>query len=86
MASDPATVDVDDGVGVRFNFPGVGRFRAISWDEWFAIFDRDQLAFVYEEESAVRPEGERQPRATPPSAPSGRLNLVKRRDDSTNRD
>jgi hypothetical protein len=53
--SGPATIDVNDGgVGIRFNFPGVGRFRPISWDEWFEHFDRNRLVFVYEEEVADR--------------------------------
>jgi hypothetical protein len=48
--SGPATIDVNDGgVGVRFNFPGAARFRPITWDEWFANFDRYRLVFVYEE-------------------------------------
>jgi hypothetical protein len=54
-ASGPATIDVKDGgVGIRFNFPGVGRFRPISWDEWFDQFERDQLVFVFEQEVADR--------------------------------
>ena len=54
-ASGPATMSVNDGgVGIRFNFPGVGRFRPISWDEWFEHFDRNRLVFVYEEEVADR--------------------------------
>jgi hypothetical protein len=53
--SGPATIDVNDGgVGIRFNFPGVGRFRPISWEEWFEHFDRYRLVFVYEEEVADR--------------------------------
>jgi hypothetical protein len=53
--SGPATIDVNDGgVGIRFNFPGVGKFRPISWDEWFEHFDRNHLAFLYEEEIADR--------------------------------
>ena len=48
--SGPATVNVvDGGAGVRFNFPGYGPFRSISWEEWFANFDQYQLAFVYED-------------------------------------
>jgi hypothetical protein len=48
--SGPATVDVHDGgAGIRFNFPGFGRFRPITWDEWFQNFDRHGLSFVYEE-------------------------------------
>jgi len=48
--SGPATVDVQDGdAGIRFNFPGFGRFRPISWEEWFDNFDRHELTFVYEE-------------------------------------
>jgi len=38
----------DDGTGIRFNFPGVGRFRPIEWDEWFRHFDAYSLVFVYE--------------------------------------
>ncbi len=53
--SGPATVHVhDDGAGIRFNFPGAGRFRPITWDEWFANFDRHHLTFVYEEEITDR--------------------------------
>jgi hypothetical protein len=48
--SGPATVHVrDGGVGVRLNFPGAGRFRPITWDEWFEHFERHHLMFVYEE-------------------------------------
>ena len=54
-ASGPATIDVNDGgAGIRFNFPGLQRFRPITWDEWFDNFDRHDLLFVYEEEVAVR--------------------------------
>jgi hypothetical protein len=44
----------DGGAGIRFNFPGVGRFRPITWEEWFEHFDRRDLMFVYEEEIADR--------------------------------
>jgi hypothetical protein len=48
-ASGPATVRVNDGgAGIRFNFPGTGIFRPISWEEWFGNFDRHLCAFVYE--------------------------------------
>jgi hypothetical protein len=54
-ASGPATVHVrDGGAGIRLNFPGSGRFRPITWDEWFEHFDRHHLTFVYEEEIADR--------------------------------
>jgi DUF2934 family protein len=54
-ASGPATIDVNDGgAGIRFNFPGTGRFRPISWEEWFDNFDRHHLIFVYEENVAER--------------------------------
>ena len=47
--SGPSTVKVNDhGAGVRFNFPAVGRFRPISWDEWFQNFDEHSLVFIYE--------------------------------------
>ncbi len=49
--SGPATVAVNDGAaGVRFNFPGVARFRPIGWEEWLPYFDQHQLLFVYEEQ------------------------------------
>ena len=54
-ASGPATVNVTDGgAGIRFNFPGVARFRPISWEEWFDNFDAHGLTFVYEQEVADR--------------------------------
>jgi hypothetical protein len=54
-ASGPATVDVhDDGAGIRFNRPGFGPFRPITWEEWFDNFDRYHLTFVYDEEIADR--------------------------------
>lgn len=50
-ASGPATVAVNDGgAGIRFNFPGVARFRPISWEEWFEHFERHGLAFAFDEE------------------------------------
>jgi hypothetical protein len=64
-ATGPATVDVRDGdAGIRFNFPGVGRYRPISWEEWLEHFARHELIFVYERE-------------TPGSTPSARYRLVK---------
>ena len=54
-ASGPATIHVNDGgASIRFNFPGLARYRPISWAEWFEQFDRDQLTFLYEEEVADR--------------------------------
>jgi hypothetical protein len=54
-SSGPATVCVNDGgAGIRFNFPGLGRFRAITWEEWLDHFERHQLTFVYEEEIGDR--------------------------------
>jgi hypothetical protein len=38
----------DGGVGIRFNFPGFGPFRPITWEEWFENFDRHKLTLVYE--------------------------------------
>jgi len=47
--SGPATVDVHDGgTGIRFNFPGIGRYRPIDWDEWIDHFQKHELVFVYE--------------------------------------
>ena len=54
-ASGPATIHVNDGsVGIRFNFPAIGRFRPISWEEWLAHLEQHSLVFVYEEETADR--------------------------------
>ncbi len=48
-ASGAGTIQVDDGgAGIRFNFPAAGRFRPISWPEWFANFDEHDLVFVFE--------------------------------------
>lgn len=53
--SGPATVQVKDGgAGIRFNFPAAHRFRSISWEEWFAHFDRHRLVFVFDEDVADR--------------------------------
>jgi hypothetical protein len=51
-ASGEATVSVTDGgAGIRFNFPATGRFRPISWDEWFENFEAHELVFVYERDT-----------------------------------
>ena len=64
--SGPATVDVRDGdAGIRFNFPGAGQFRPISWEEWFDNFTRHDLMFVYEGD-------------VPGQTPSARYRLVPR--------
>jgi hypothetical protein len=53
--SGPATFKVNDGgAGIRFNFPGAGAFRPITWDEWLANFDDHECAFVYDDD-AKRP-------------------------------
>jgi hypothetical protein len=53
--SGPATLHVTDGGAVvRFNFPAAAKFRPISWEEWFEIFDQHRLLFVYEEEISDR--------------------------------
>jgi len=63
-ASGPATVDVQDGgAGIRFNFPAAGRFRPISWDEWFDNLHRHQMLFLYEHDE-------------PGTTSSGRYRLV----------
>jgi hypothetical protein len=62
--SGPATVDVQDGdAGIRFNFPAAGRFRPISWNEWFQNFRQHKLLFVYESD-------------VPGTTPSGRYRIV----------
>jgi hypothetical protein len=45
----------DGGAGLRFNFPGLGRFRAISWPEWLDHFNRHDLTFVFENPGARTP-------------------------------
>jgi len=48
-ASGGGTIRVDDdGAGIRFNFPAAGRFRPISWVEWFENFEAHELVFVFE--------------------------------------
>ncbi|HEY7497838.1 MAG TPA: hypothetical protein VH740_04975 [Vicinamibacterales bacterium] len=54
----------DGGSGLRFNYPGFGRFRNIAWSEWFDHFNRHDLTFVFEP-----PEGD--------EAPSGRYRMVR---------
>ena len=52
--SGPATFTVNDGgAGIRFNFPGVGAFRPISWEEWFENFDQHACGFVYDNDSSL---------------------------------
>lgn len=52
-ASGESTVQVNDGgAGIRFNFPAAGRFRPITWDEWFGNFETHELVFVYERNPA----------------------------------
>jgi hypothetical protein len=50
-------VDHDPGT-VRLEFPGSrdNSLREISWEEWFAKFDRSKLALLYQEQTA---DGER---------------------------
>jgi hypothetical protein len=36
---------------VRFNFPGMAKFRPISWDEWFENFDAHGCIFVCDNEA-----------------------------------
>jgi hypothetical protein len=51
-SSGDATVTVTDGgAGIRFNFPAAGRFRPITWDEWFENFETHELVFVYERDT-----------------------------------
>jgi hypothetical protein len=54
----PATVrgTGDDGPGIlRLDFPGGAgedQLEHISWDEWFEKFDREDLAFIYQDRKA----------------------------------
>lgn len=54
-----ATSSDDDAGIIRIDFPGYsgeGSLEEISWDEWFAAFEENNLALVYQEETA---DGER---------------------------
>jgi hypothetical protein len=45
--------DGDPGV-LRIDYPGVGDDEALEelpWDEWFAAFEENKLALVYQEET-----------------------------------
>ncbi len=45
----------DDAGVLRIDFPGGAgedQLEHISWDEWFAKFDEQQLAFLYQEQKA----------------------------------
>jgi hypothetical protein len=55
--SGPATgMKVNDGgSGLRFNFPGLGAFRGISWAEWLDHFNRHDLTFVYDNPRVSKP-------------------------------
>jgi hypothetical protein len=58
--SGPATRNVQDGgAGIRFNFPGAGMFRPITWDEWLQHFTQHDLVFVYEDDVSGRPPNNR---------------------------
>jgi hypothetical protein len=46
--------DGDPGI-LRIDYPGRGddeSLEEISWDEWFEWFDKNGLAFLYQEETA----------------------------------
>jgi hypothetical protein len=48
------TGDGDAGV-LRIDFPGGAgedQLEPISWDEWFQKFDRENLAFLYQDQKA----------------------------------
>lgn len=48
--AEPARASEDDDVGLRFSFPDSDRFAVVSWSEFFATFEREGLAFVYQPE------------------------------------
>jgi hypothetical protein len=44
-----------DSAVLRIDFPGgtgEDQLQHVSWDEWFEIFDRNELAFLYQERKA----------------------------------
>jgi hypothetical protein len=55
--SGPATsMKVRDlGTPLRFNFPGMGRFREISWPEWLDYFNHHDLTFVFDNPTVNEP-------------------------------
>jgi hypothetical protein len=49
------TRDPGGGGVLRVDFPGGAgedQLEHVSWDEWFEIFDRNNLAFLYQERKA----------------------------------
>jgi hypothetical protein len=49
------TGDGDDAGVLRIDFPGGAgedQLEPTSWDEWFAKFDENKLAFLYQQEKA----------------------------------
>jgi hypothetical protein len=49
------TRDSGGGGVLRVDFPGGAgeeQLEHVSWDEWFEIFDRNNLAFLYQERKA----------------------------------
>ena len=47
------TRDEDGGGVLRIDFPGGAgedELEPVSWDEWFEVFDRSQLAFLYQDQ------------------------------------
>ncbi len=52
----PATgvgkVDIQDGgATIRFDFPGLGRLKPMSWADWFRVFEQENLVFVFEDQT-----------------------------------
>lgn len=54
----PAIVEGTESKGsavLRIDFPGYsgeGKLTEIEWEEWFRIFDENELAFLYQEQTA----------------------------------
>jgi hypothetical protein len=49
------TADGGGGGVLRIDFPGGAgedQLEHVSWDQWFEVFERDGLAFVYQAEKA----------------------------------
>jgi len=57
----------DGGSGLRFNFPGIARFREIPWTEWLDHFNRHDLTFLFDNPRGHQP-------------PSARFRLVRTED------
>ncbi|WP_323676408.1 hypothetical protein [Halorubellus sp. PRR65] len=48
--ANPARASANGDGALRFSFPEMDRFTVVPWREFFATFEREGLAFVYQPE------------------------------------